>query len=79
MLPVFRGVIEVREQPGLIGGQGRRRLGVLGAVLGGEPRDGLLGGGAALGVHDLVQGALGPRLQARGELVQDVAAMAPVK
>jgi hypothetical protein len=26
-----------------------------------------------------VQGALGPRLQALGELVQDVAAMAPVK
>src|SRR2546422_86079 len=72
MLPVLGRVIEVGQQSVLVEGQRRDGLRILGAVRGAEAGDLALSGRAGLGVHDLVQRLLGPRLEALGELVQDV-------
>jgi len=62
MLPMLGGKVEESNQPLPVGRQRLDRLGVLGLILRLETRAGGLAIGAALGVHHLVERALGARL-----------------
>src|SRR6267378_6025456 len=73
MLPMLGGKVEESNQTLPIGSERLDRLGVLGLILRLETRACGFAIGAALGVHHLVQRALGARLQPLGQLVEHVA------
>src|SRR6202162_2082890 len=72
MLPMLGGKAEESKQTLPIGSKRRDRLGVLGLILRRETRTCGFAIGAALGVHHLVQRALGAWLQPWGQLVEHV-------
>ncbi len=70
---MFGGEVEEREEDVAVLVEGRDRLRVLGAILGGEPLDRLAGLLTGLSVHHLVERGLHTGLEALRELVENVA------